>query len=265
MNKLLKVDFYRLRKDKTILLGAIIAAGLLLMSLGMFALFYWLTKDMEGGMTPLFTPKTLFIQSFQMGNNVGLVVIIILAVFTSRDFTQNTLRLKVINGFKRHKVYLSMLITNLVYGISLIVGYGLISLVVSSLLFGFGEAFTGKVLLQLLATSGMALLYVILFVSVVTAISMKFQTIGASIGLSIAIVLGESILSMIISSFPATIPGWPEWATYGLNVLPTFSMTALITYTYRWQNAVVLIISAVVLIVLTNALGMRSFKKGDIK
>ncbi|MFA5720154.1 MAG: hypothetical protein WC939_03750 [Acholeplasmataceae bacterium] len=265
MRKLLRVDLFRLRKDKTPLLGFIVAAVLVLMSLGMFALLYSLTNDSEGGFMAIYSPKNMFIQSFQMGNNVGLVVVIIVAIFTSRDFTQNTLRLKVINGYARFKVYLSMLFTNLIYGIGLILGYGLVMLLIGSLIFGYGSPFNLSEFLKLLATSSMALLYVILFVSIVTAISMKFHTIGASIGLSVAVVIGETIFSMIISSFPTAIKGFPEWLTKGLSALPSIGMTSLSTFTYDRIGVMVIIISSVLLIILVNVLGIRSFNKSDLK
>lgn len=264
MNNLIKVDLFRLKKDKTALLGGIISFGLLMMSVGLFAVISSFAENMDG-LQQLFSAKTGFIQSFQMGNNVGLVVIIIIAIMTSRDFTQHTIRLKVINGYDRVKIYFSTLITNLIYGILLIVVYALLNLSFMSMIFGFGEALTTALVLELLGGMSMALLHVVLFISIATAISMKFQTIGASIGLSIAIIIGEGLLSSILLAFPLFIGNFPEWLSYAMKVFPSQGMTWLIGFNYDMASTIIVVISSLVLIVLTNALAVMTFRKNDLK
>ena len=265
MNKLLSVDLYRLRKDKTPLLGVIIGAGLFLMTTGLYVILYFLSKDADSTpFTTMLNSRVSFISSFQMGNNVGLVVVIILAVFTSRDFTQNTLRLKVINNLDRRKIYISTLLTNLIYGLVVIVTFALLTLVVMTLLFGYGSAFDVNEFFHLLGTTSIALLFVILYISIITAVSMKFQTIGASIGLSIAVIIGESIIVTILRSMPAAMPNFPEWLYKGFNVFPSSGMSSLLT-TFDGVDAMIMVIASIVLIVGINILGLQSFKKSDIK
>jgi ABC-type transport system involved in multi-copper enzyme maturation permease subunit len=266
MVSLLKVDLYRLRKDKTPLIGVLLSAGLLILTLGIFGIIKLISSvsDLEG-IEMLLSPKRNYIQGFQMGSNAGLVALIIMAVFTARDFTQNTLRLKIINGHSRTKIYFSTLLTNLLYGVVVILGYSIITLLITTAIFGYGKAFDSKEFLSLLAATGMSLLYVILFTSVVTAVSLKAQRMGSSIGLSIAIVVGEGFLSSLLFMIPTFNPDFPEWISRSFQVLPSIGMMMLVNEGFTGRTAWIMIISTLVLIAVTITLSLLSFKKSDIK
>lgn len=141
MEKLIKVDLYRYKKDKTSLIGLIIVIGLLFFSALMYLSMSKLidATEIEGMEQMLYSPRSIYFQSFMMGNNSGLVAIIIIAVITSRDFVQDTVRLKIINGFDKTQIYFSTLITNIIYGVGIVLGYALAMLLISSLIFGYGQ------------------------------------------------------------------------------------------------------------------------------
>lgn len=265
MKNLLKVDFYRLRKDKTALIGAIVAAGFLIFTVIMYVGIWAFQNRMEGDQITLFYPKNAFVQGFQMGNNVGLIISILIAVLTTRDFSQNTLRLKIINGHERWKIYLSMIIVNLTYGASIILSYSILSLLFSSLIFGYGQPFTVNEFFTLLGTGALALLIAILIISIVTAFSMRTKRMGAAIGLTIAFIMGEVILTMFLLLSPIVIRDLPEWFLKVLQIFPTIGLQNLMTYNLDTTDIIIVVVSNVFFIFLTNFLSILSFNKSDIK
>ncbi|MGI6782493.1 MAG: hypothetical protein ACOX56_06765 [Acholeplasmataceae bacterium] len=266
MDKLLNVDLYRLKKDKTALIGVIISAGLLVFTIGLSLIMKILgTVTATGGLDALFTPKSTYIQGFQMGSNAGLVVIIILTVITTREFTQNTIRLKIINGFDRRKIYFSALFTNLIYGITVIFGYSLLSLLGTSAIFGYGSEFNYQELVDLTLVTFMALIYVAVYVSLVTAVGMRMQRIGATIGISIGVILGETIIYSFVVMLPILAGKIPIWVMKVLHILPSVGMGSLVMFNYNAELIVIMLVSSIVLIIGINLLAMYSFTKVDIK
>lgn len=266
MKQLLSIDLYRYKKDSTPLIGTIIAAGMLAMTIGMLFLMKGLSTTLTADeFRMIFAPKSTYIQGFQMANNAGLVSIIIIVIVTARDFTQNTLRLKILNGHNRTKIYLSTLFTNIIFGVIVVFVYSLLSLVSGILLFGYGSAFTVAEFFSLAGSTLMALIYVLLFISIGTAITMRFKTIGASIGITMAVLLGESILASLLHMLPTTVGKIPEWFMNTLNILPTVAFINIMSFKTSTLVTTIIILSGLSLLALVNFLGINSFKNSDIK
>lgn len=267
MNRLLKLDFYRLKKDVTTLIGVLVCFGLLLLTIGIQGFGYFMLKSTgleDSGLAIMFLPRSTYIQNFQIANNSGLVVLIITLIFTVRDFSQNTMRLKIINGFKKRDIYLSSLITTLVYGVPIIFAFSFISFVAGLLFFGYVVPFDTNEFLKLLATSALLILYLILFLSIINAISMRFQKVGPAIGITIAVVLGENLVSTSISLIPTLGQNLPEWPLKFLNLLPTYALTTLVGFSFDGWDLLIMLIGFVGLTVLVNLLGIKAFEKKDI-
>lgn len=265
MYKLLKVDLYKLKKDKTALIGAIISAALLLFTVGLTLSIKLLGQSNMAGLEALFAPKSTYVQGFQMGSNAGLVVIIIIAVITTKEFTQNTIRLKIINGFDRKKIYLSTLITNLIYGISIMLGYSLLTLMFNSLLVGYGTEFNAQEIADLVIVTIVAVVYIVLYISLVTAVSMKFQRIGATIGISIGVILAEALLYSFVVMLPILAGNIPVEVYKVLHIFPSVGMGTLMAYTFNAETIAIMLASAITLVVGINLLAVFSFAKSDIK
>lgn len=266
MKRLLSIDLYRYQKDKTPLIGAIIAAGMLAMTVGMLFLMKGLSSTLtEDEFRMIFLPKSTYIQGFQMANNAGLVSIMIIVIVTARDFTQNTLRLKILNGHNRTKIYLSTLLANILFGVVVVFLYSLLSLVFGVILFGYGSEFTVDEFFNLVRYTLMALIYVFLYISIATAITMRFKTIGASIGITIAVLLGESILSSLLAMLPTTVGNVPEWLMNTLSVLPTVAFLKIMSFNINAVVTTIILVSGLSLLALVNFLGINSFKNSDIK
>ncbi len=266
MKKLLSIDLYRYKKDMTPLIGLIIVGGILAMMVGMLALMKGITTTLDDeGFQMLFAPKNTYIQGFQMANNAGLVSIIIVIIVTAKDFTQNTIRLKILNGHDRVKIYLSTLLTNIIFGVTVVFAYSLLSLICGVLLFGYGTEFTVDEFFNLAGSTLMALIFVLLFLSISTAITMKMKTIGSSIGITIAVVIGEGILASLLAMLPITVGNIPKWFMDTLNILPTVAMLKIMSFKITTLETSIIITSGLLLLALVNFLGINSFKNSDIK
>ncbi len=265
MKRLLSIDLYRYKKDKTALIGAIIAAGMLVMSIFMLFLMKSFSSLDDEAFQMLFEPRSTYIQNLRMSSNAGAVALIIIAIISARDFTQNTLRLKVLNGYDRIKIYLSTLLTNLLYGIVIVFAYALLSLGFEVILFGYGVEFTVDEFFSLTGSTLMAMIYIFLFISIATAITMRFKTIGASIGILLAVSIGEGILSSLLSMFPTVMRHVPEWFSNSLNIFPSIAMLNIATSNTNATINAIIIVSGLLLLGLVNFLGINSFKNSDIK
>lgn len=171
MLDLLKVDFKRVLKDKLVLVVCIIA--------GVFAIitpFLYLVIFAGVGMEDMedmallglgVNGKAQFFDFFSLGNNLGLIAPVLLAIAICKDFSQGTVRNKIISGKSRTSVFFSMLTVCftvmfaimllgalLTLGISLIffpfqntdfvasdVGYFLLSILFEAILYAFVAAF----------------------------------------------------------------------------------------------------------------------------
>ncbi|NMA05105.1 MAG: hypothetical protein GX931_01905 [Acholeplasmataceae bacterium] len=265
MKRLLSIDLYRYKKDKTALIGTIIAAGMLVMSIFMLFLMKSFSSFDDETFQMLFEPRSTYIQNLRMSSNAGAVALIIVTIVNARDFTQNTLRLKILNGHSRIKIYLSALLTNLLYGIVVVFAYALLSLVFETALFGYGARFTVDEFFSLAGSTLMALIYILLFISIATAVTMRFKTIGASIGVILAISIGEGILASLLAMFPSVVENVPKWFNNALNIFPSIAMLSIATANLNTVITTIIIVSGLLLLGLVNFLGINSFKNSDIK
>lgn len=266
MKRLLSIDLYRYKKDPTPLIGAIVAAGFLAMTIGMLFMMKSISTTLtDEEFRMMFSPKSTFIQGFQMANNAGLVSIIIIIIVTARDFTQNTLRLKILNGHKRTNVYLSTLLANVIFGVIIVLAYSILSLVFGVMMFSYGSEFTVSEFFSLVGGAFMALIYVLLYISIATAITMKFKSIGASLGIALAVLLGESILSSLLAMLPTTVGNIPNWLMNTLSVLPTIAFLRIMSFQASALVVTIIVTSGLALLVLVNFLGINTFKNSDIK
>lgn len=131
MFNILRASFYKLFRDKTFIVTTFI--GLFL------SIFIPLLFNLIG----MCTAGALLINSCSPSNSFGITVPINLAVFTINEFSNGTIRNKIIAGHSKAKIYLSLFITGLMFTFVLMVPF-----VGLSCLFGFlfnGEGITSGI------------------------------------------------------------------------------------------------------------------------
>lgn len=138
MNKLIKSSLYKLIRDWTfkitLIIGAILALFMCLIYLGIDIISGNFTTECIGDMCNGFTFYTSALSPTQ---NFGLTVPINLIVFTIGEFSCGTIRNKIIAGNKKSSIYLSLIITGIIFTLSLMFIYYALSVGIASAIGGF--------------------------------------------------------------------------------------------------------------------------------
>ena len=109
MKRLFKAFLFKLTRDLTFRITLIIGAGMALLMTGIY-LVIDLTAATEGvlGDTKFLTGQTMLIASMSPAQNYGLAIPINVVSFICLEFTQGTIRNKIIAGNSKFKIYASV-------------------------------------------------------------------------------------------------------------------------------------------------------------
>ena len=141
MLNLLKADLKRAVKDKLFFVLLIIA-GVFALTTPLINRALFLLIDIEGeeGIEMLgleINAKTIFFSSFSPSNNFGLILPIMVAIILCKDFSQGTMRNKIICGNSRASIYFSLLATCIILMCAFILAQAVVTLLVSLLFFDY--------------------------------------------------------------------------------------------------------------------------------
>jgi ABC-type transport system involved in multi-copper enzyme maturation permease subunit len=271
MTNLIKTDLKRIFKDKLFLITCIIAAALALFSpLLNVVVFAALdaTESLEMlGMLP--TAKSFFFQSFLPGNNIGLIMPILVAIILCKDFSQGTVRNKIICGHSRFSIFLSMFISSSVVSSIIMIGQGLITLFFSLAFFEYSsEAFSlsefGYVLISIL--------FEILVYVLISAIISFFCVAMKNAGTAVVMYVAVSFLFAIVGSVTLVAVMFTEEGTLGYKVLEFLNNANVFTSTligggesYTAKEIFYILTPSVGGSALFVLFGSLIFKKKDLK
>ena len=205
MSRLLKAFFYRMSKDLAFRITLIVGCGIALI-LSVILLVADLMMDMEG--IKLLTGHGMLTMSLNPAQNYGIAIPINVAIFVALEFTQGTIRNKIIAGHSKFKIYASLYISGLILGAALLFAYvGFLTIfgtifggfdvnVVTILGTGFGAA-TVEYIVKFVI---LALLVYTTLISYSVFIATVFRSLGPSIPLVFAAVYGLFFIAMIVST-----------------------------------------------------------------
>ena len=265
---LIRLDFYRAIKDKSVIVITAVVAGysLLYVLLGYF---------FEALDTSLFTARDTVILSTQLSSMPFLVVSILICIFIGKDLNYGTIRNKIIAGYSKKQIYVSTLLVALVMAFALLFLYQILSFLVGVSALGFPTDSSYPPMSDFWIRIGLGYLLVALAVSIVVFIEMTTRNMTAALIVStIAFVLGP-ILSMLVSSLIIVAWGQNSFAfevfecfflydsyviSSGGSILGNGFQQAL-----EGQLALKTLISSGASIVLLNWLGIFVFHKLDLK
>lgn len=278
MTGLLKADFKRVFKDKLLIVMGILAVVFALITpLLYLALFSGMgateaEMEMISGALSLYG-RDLFFSSFSIGNNLGLIAPVLLAIILRKDFSYGTIRNKIIAGKSRSAIFMSLFITCSVVLISVILLHAFITLGFSLLFFDYQPGpfefsdigyFLGSLALELLP-----LLFVAALLSWLCA-SMK--NVGVVVVLFVAfsfiLTLAGSIIAIIIQTLE--IIGGSETTLSVLRFVDRINVSRSVAYiglgsSYSLEDILYLTIPAITGILGFVGLGLMKFNKRDIK
>ena len=206
MSRLLKAFFYRMSKDLAFRITLIIGCGIALI-LSVILLVADLMMDMEG--IKLLTGHGMLTMSLNPAQNYGIAIPINVAIFVALEFTQGTIRNKIIAGHSKFKIYASLYLSGLVLAFALLLMYVGVCTVFGAIIGGFdlntstmvGTGIGAKVSAEFIVKYViLALLAYTSIVSFAVFIAALFRSMGPCIPLVMLGIFGLYFLAVIFST-----------------------------------------------------------------
>ena len=202
MRNLIKTDLKRIIKDKLFLISLIIAAGFALFTPLLYkALFS--AMEMPDMIGMVVSTETLYLSSYSMGNNLGLIAPIFITIILAKDFSYGTIRNKLISGKSRESVYLSMFISGSIVMCGVMLVHGVLTLLVSMLLFGAVES---SAVVTLILSTLFAMLLCIMVGAIISFFIASMKNAGLAVVLYFAVNFFFTIVGGITSIVLALTP-----------------------------------------------------------
>jgi ABC-type transport system involved in multi-copper enzyme maturation permease subunit len=198
MKKLLIADLRRIFKGKGIyvlmILGFIFPAisALIVQLSGLAADDVAELGDLAA---EVFNPVALYAGSFNPTQNIGLILLIVVGVLISGEFTNNTIRNKIVAGHSKTSLFLSSLVTVLTYVFVVVLVNSSFTYLFNSISFGL-QPFSDYFKRGLVAYSSIFVIYTIM-----TLLTYQFKNLAGPLGLVLGIYFVLMMISTIVFSF----------------------------------------------------------------
>ena len=269
MKNLLKADLFRIIKSKITIISLIVAivAPLLivLMYFGIDRMVNVMTEgdvSMEDEMLmgySLFNVRTFFNSSYSISNNLGFVLPIFSAIFVSQDVLNGSLRNKVIAGEKRRDVYLSHLLSSMIFNFVIITIFAMFTILFGLMFFKWGVEFDANELKNFIFIFINGSMTYLFLATLTTFLGLTFNspapTILITVGVCVVLGLVVSVISIINY----------ESYKYLVYLIPTFISGSLLYPNIDNWMFIEGILSLVLFGGVNTVLGMTLFKKKDLK
>ena len=136
MGRLFKSFFFKLSRDLTFRIILIIGAGLAFLMTGLFLLID-LGLGAYGDTVKFLTGPNMLISAFNPVDNFGLAIPSCLITFGCLEFSQGTIRNKIIAGHSKFKIYSALVLNGLVLAFSLLFVYAGLCTLLGTIFGGF--------------------------------------------------------------------------------------------------------------------------------
>ncbi len=288
MGNLFRAFLFRLKRDLTFRITLIIGGALaIVITLIYFAIDLSISEIADGAdnLDHMFcNGQSMLINSVSPAQNFGLAIPINLITFTVLEFTQGTIRNKIITGNSKGKIYFGLLFSGLVFTILLIVTYVGLCVGIGSIIGGFDAH--GTILAGLSASQitpefiWKFIVLVVLVYVLIACVTIFFATLFRSIGPSIPVV----IILIIMCYFSATVVGslgmiedlsdiFKNLAKIMMYVNPLYSLSAYDTVSTAEGSLLTITNQAFISQIINNAVyiaaftigGWLIFRKRDVK
>ena len=205
MSRLLKAFFYRMSKDLAFRITLIVGCSIALI-LSVVLLVADLMLNMED--IKLLTGHGMLTMSLNPAQNYGIAIPINIAIFVGLEFTQGTIRNKIIAGHSKLKIYASLYISGLILGAALLFAYVGFLTIFGTIAGGFdvnvvtflGTGLSAATVEYIVKFVILSLLVYTTLISFSVFIATVFRSLGPSIPLVIVAVYGLYFIAMIVST-----------------------------------------------------------------
>mgnify|MGYP001864065903 FL=1 len=274
MIKLLNAGFTRLKKDKLFWGLTVVVIGFALIML------YNAYSDMleYGGNVSV---DEYF---FNVGMLIGFAIAIFASVYLGNEYSNGTLRNKIVMGHNRIKIYLSNLIIVSIISVFWVLLFDFVTACIGIPLFGNIQMDIGKFLLLFVIVLLLSIAFASIFTFIAMVCSNKTATSIICLVTVFAMMFGSTMLFNLLSTPPTTVeysmvdgqfvpqevpnPRYPtdqERKIYQtiLNIMPQGQAFSIVGYE-DWDYKVLPFYSLGVIIIFTGA-GLIIFKRKDLK
>lgn len=235
MTRLMRAFFYRISKDITFRITLIVGAGMAVF----MTLLYLILQNAIGDGMKMLSGQGMLISSFSPAQNFGIAIPINLISFIYLEFSQGSIRNKIIAGHSKSKIYASLFLSGLVFAFSLLIVYVGLCTALGSIFGGFdpnGMAVAGTTSLGMIVSPAYLWKFVILaFLSYLTIVSFTvfiatvFRSMGPSIPVVMLVVMGAYLIPMILGAISSGLTMSAQ-ATYVEQYHQTPTMEELRSY-----------------------------------
>ena len=274
MKGLLKADFKRVLKDKLLIVMGILAVVFALITPLLYALlFSGENVSITGILSGFVSAKSTFFSSFSIGNNIGLIAPVLLAIALWKDFSYGTVRNKIIASKSRTAIFMSLFITCSAIFVAVMLLHGFVTLGVSLIFFDYQPtAFTWSDFRYFLESLALDILMLLFVSAMLSWLCACMKNVGLVIVLYIAIsfilTLAASIITIVLTVLQAT--GGKESTIATLEILNKINVANAAAYIgagteYTMKDLLYLTVPAAAGILGFLGLGLWRFNKKDLK
>ena len=274
MKGLLKADFSRVFKDKLLIVIGILAIVFAvitpLLYAALFAAGSTVDKEMLSG---FITVKSQFFGSFSIGNNLGLIAPILLAIVLCKDFSFGTVRNKIIAGKSRSQIYMSLFITCSVVLVGIMLIHAFVTLGVGLIFFDYQTTpFELSDFWYFLESLGFVILTLLFVSSLLSWLCASMKNVGLVIvlyvAMAFALAMAGSIIQVVVGLMEMLDGN--EKVIELLRFIDRINVGNAVAYIgnstkYTLKDVLYLTIPATVGIFGFMGLGLLKFNKKDLK
>lgn len=236
MGRLFKAFLFKLTRDLTFRITLIIGAGFALLISGLFLAMDLMTHAVESS-DRLLTGENMLSISLIPAQTYSLAVPINVAIFVCLEFTQGSIRNKIIAGNSKFNIYLSLFLSGLFFCFALMGVYVLLCFGIGCIFGGFdpngsyfmnGLNFTPEYLIKLLIGS---IFVYISIVSFTIFIATTLRNVGPCIPIIIVLLLILSYIAPIITSINTLLGEDAEGLIWFMRIVDPLYCTSESTFT----------------------------------
>ena len=203
MNGLIKSDYRKFFKDKLFLvvciLAIIFAVTTPLLYAGLLSLAGDIDPMTEEMLSSYMSAKGQFFGGFSFGNNLGLIAPLLIGIILYKDFSFGTIRNKIISGYSRTSIFLSLFTVCATMLFGIVLAHALLTIVISLPFFPYQSTpFEMADFWYLMESLLFELLVYIFTAAFVSWLCVTRRNVGMVIVLYIAVVFGFSMIAGIL-------------------------------------------------------------------
>ncbi len=256
MSNLLRAELVKIRKSKSlkVMIGIIFGFA-------MFSALIYSTIDnkTDGALSFVVDGRSIFTSSFSFSNNVGIVIPIVLIMYLCVEFSNGTVRNKIIAGNSKSKIYLVNFIVVTALGALYVILNAILSFLIAVIFFDYGKAINGAEVVHILKVTLLGCLMYISLFSFVTLLAMIIKKTGVSVVLYLLFVIVVSVFQIV---HQLEMGGVLEFI---FKVSPLGQMIVIMKDSISGMDIVKSLINNVVITGMIGTLGTVLFQKIDLK